>query len=143
MTISLRYRPVKIKSGKVIYKPIVPLIIGARNNIHALAILDSGSDITIIPREIADEIGIEYGDYNEISGLTGLPIKSREAKIKIIFGKGHEIYSFTIPALVPSIKQDIPLIIGRAGFFNHFKITFIESEKRLEFKKIDNFNVMN
>ncbi|MEK6890668.1 MAG: hypothetical protein AABX03_00870 [Nanoarchaeota archaeon] len=140
MTISFKYKPVKIKSGKVIHKPIIPLIINAKESIHTLGLLDSGSDITVIPKEIADEIGIEYKDYNEISGLTGLPIKSREVKIKVTFGKGHEIYSFEIPALVPLIKKDIPLIIGRAGFFDHFKITFIESEKRLEFKKTNSFN---
>ncbi len=32
-------------------------------------------------------------------------------------------------------REDISVIIGRAGFFSQFKITFIEEERKMEFKK--------
>ena len=139
MSISFKYRSVRLKSGRIIHKPIIPLVLKSKETILVLGILDSGSDTTIIPEEIANQIGIEYIGYNEVSGISGKPIKSREGKVNIEFGKGHEIYSFVMPVLIP-INKDVPLIIGRIGFFDHFKITFIESEKRLEFKKINNFN---
>lgn len=50
-----------------------------------------------------------------------------------------EIYNFEIPILVPE-KEDVPIIIGRIGFFEQFKITFVEAERKLEFKK---FNFVN
>ena len=97
--------------------------------------LDSGSDITIIPKELAEVMKIEYGDENEVSGISGATVKAREGKISIQFGKGREIYNFEIPILVPE-KEGLNLIIGRLGFFTQFKITFLEAEKRIEFKKV-------
>ena len=40
-----------------------------------------------------------------------------------------------VPILVPIEQEDVSIIIGRAGFFDQFKITFIEAEKKIEFKK--------
>lgn len=134
MTFSFRYKPVKLKSGKVIYRPMMPLILEGHEKIDVFAILDSGSDISIIPKEIAEILGIKSEGENEIYGLAGIPIKSREAKVKISFGKGHENYTFDIPVFIPE-KEDISIIIGRQGFFEHFNITFSEAVKKIIFKK--------
>jgi hypothetical protein len=64
-----------------------------------------------------------------------VPVKSREGKVRIIFGKNHENYSFDIPVLIPE-KENMPIIIGRLGFFNQFRITFSETERKIEFKKV-------
>ena len=134
MTFSFKYKAVQLKSGKSIFRPMIPLIIG-EERLNVFGILDSGSDITIIPKELAEVMEIEYGGENEVSGISGVPVKSKEGKIKIHFGKGREFYDFDIPILVPE-KEGLNLIIGRLGFFNQFKITFSEAERRIEFKKI-------
>ncbi|MBI2449452.1 hypothetical protein HYV49_04100 [Candidatus Pacearchaeota archaeon] len=113
---------------------MIPLIIG-EEKLNVFGILDSGSDITIIPKELAEVIKIEYGGENEVSGISGVAVKSKEGKIKIHFGKGREFYDFDIPILVPE-KEGLNLIIGRLGFFSQFKIIFSETERRIEFKKI-------
>ncbi len=136
MTFSFKYKPEKLKSGTIIYRPLIPLTLEGKEKFDVFSILDSGSDITIIPIEIAEFLDIKYVKENEVSGITGSSIKAKEGKLKISFGKGHENYIFEIPILVPD-KENLSVIIGRAGFFNQFKITFIESEKRMEFKKID------
>ncbi len=134
MSFSFRYKSAQLNSGKYISRPIIPLIIG-KERLNIFGILDSGSDITIIPKEIAEVMKIEYGDENEVSGISGVPVKAKEGKINIQFGKGREIYNFDIPILVPE-KEGLNLIIGRIGFFNQFKITFFEAERRIEFKKV-------
>jgi len=134
MSFHFKYKPVILKSGSKIYRPMIPLRIKAKESFDALAILDSGSDITIIPKEIAEVIGVDYKNDNSISGISGFPIRAKEGKVSIEFGKGREIYIFEIPVLVPE-KENLAVIIGRLGFFEQFKITFDESQKRIEFKK--------
>jgi len=109
MTFSFKYKPVRLVSGKSILRPI-------------------------IPKELAEVMEIEYGGENEVSGISGVAVKAREGKLNIQFGKRREIYNFDIPVLVPE-KDGLNLIIGRLGFFNQFKITFSEAEKRIEFRK--------
>lgn len=138
MTFNFKYKSVILKSGSKIYRPIIPMVIKAKESFDVLGILDSGSDITIIPKEIADAIGIEYINDNSISGISGVALSAKEGKIFVEFGKKREIYNFEIPVLIPTDKENLSVIIGRAGFFNEFKITFDEFNKKIEFKKILN-----
>ena len=139
MSFNFKYKPVILKSGNKIYRPLIPLTINGKDSLFdALAILDSGSDITIIPKEIADTLDIEYTNDNSISGLSGEPVKAKEGKVNIEFGKGREIYLFDIPILVPTEQKNMAIIMGRQGFFNQFKITFDESNKKIGFKKCSN-----
>ncbi|MEK6871374.1 MAG: retropepsin-like aspartic protease [Nanoarchaeota archaeon] len=133
MTISLKYISHELKSGRI-YRPLIPLTFYGRENRDVIGILDSGSDISIIPKEIVEFLEIELFDNNEVFGISGTSIKVKEGKMRITFGKGREFYNFEIPILVPD-SDDVPLIIGRKGFFDQFKITFIESEKKILFKK--------
>ena len=65
--------------------------------------------MTIIPKEVAEVLDIKYIKENEVSGITGVAIKSKEGKLRVSFGKGHEIYSFEIPILVPE-KENLSVI---------------------------------
>jgi hypothetical protein len=136
MSFHFKYKPILLKSGVRFYRPLIPLTINGKETFDTLAILDSGSDITILPKEIAEELGVILEGENEISGISGNALKSREGKINITFGKNREFYNFEVPVLVPTEKDNLSLIIGRIGFFNQFKITFDESNKRIEFKKV-------
>ena len=81
-------------------------------------------------------LDIQLDKDNEVSGISGPAIKTKQGSISIVFGKGREYYEFRIPVLVPLDNDDVSIIIGRVGFFNQFKITFDESSKKIEFKKI-------
>jgi hypothetical protein len=139
MTFSFRYRAISLKSGELIHRPIIPLTLEGEEKFDIIGMLDSGSDITIITKEIADVIKPEYTRDNEVSGISGVAVKAKQGKISVRFGKGREFYIFEIPILVPE-KEDVPMIIGRLGFFEQFKITFSESEKKIIFKKISPLN---
>ncbi|GBE20546.1 MAG TPA: hypothetical protein ENG87_02415 [Candidatus Pacearchaeota archaeon] len=141
MGFSFKYKSVKLKTGDIIHRPMIPLTIRGKDSLDIIAILDSGSDMTIIPKEIAEFIDIEYIGFNEISGISGIPVKAKQGKVMMSFGKGREIYDFWMPVLVPTEKENIPIVIGRLGFFDQFKITFSESEKKIGFKKINPGNI--
>ncbi len=136
MSFSFKYKSVILKSGAVIRRPIIPFTAIEKERLALFGMLDSGSDNTIIPMEIASTLGIEFTGDNEIFGIVRSPVKAKEGKLSINFGKGNEIYEFQIPILVPLLEENVPIIIGREGFFNYFKITFNEAEKKIEFKKL-------
>lgn len=136
MAFTLKYKPVKLRSGEIIYRPLIPLTFEGAEKIDIFAVLDSGSDVSIIPRDMASVLGIKSAGENEIFGLGGISIKSGCGKARISFGKGHEVYSFDIPVFIPD-KEDVSIIIGRQGFFEQFDITFSEATKRIIFKKIN------
>lgn len=142
MVFSFKYKPIRLKSGKSIYRPLIPLTVEAKEKIDVIGTLDSGSDITIIPREIAGVIGVEFEGENEISGIAGIPVKARQGKLWVTFGKGREAYDFMIPVIIPE-QEGVSVIIGRAGFFDQFKITFSEAEKRMVFKKVTTIQISN
>ncbi len=81
MGFSFRYKPSKLKSGKIIYRPIIPITFdGKEKKEDFIAILDSGSDMTTIPKEIAEILNIKYMGENEVSGISGIKVKAKEGK---------------------------------------------------------------
>ncbi len=136
MSFYFRYKPATIFSGAIVKRPLIPITFeGNENKINIIGVLDTGSDISIIPREIAEVLGIEPKIENEISGIGGEKVKADQGKLTVVFGKGREEYAFEIPVLVPKNNWD-QVIIGRMGFFEQFKITFNESEEKMIFKKV-------
>ena len=135
MTFSFKYKSILLKSGKTIYRPLIPLTFYEKERIDVIAILDSGSDMTVVPKEIAEHVGVKYIGEDELSGITGTKIKAKQGKLNVSFGRGREIYNFIIPVIIPE-KENISIIIGRIGFFDQFKITFSEKERKIIFKKI-------
>lgn len=91
MSFTLRYKPVRLRSGNVIYRPLIPVILEGKEKIDVLAVLDSGSAMSILPAEIAEVLGLNYSGENELSGISGLPLKAKETKRRITFGKGRDI----------------------------------------------------
>jgi len=134
MSFSFKYKSVRLPSG-TIYRPLIPLTFNGDVNLNVFALLDSGSDMTLINREMAELLGIDSRKDNLIFGVSKIPVNVNESELTISFGKGHEHYTFKIPVMIISEHINIPIIIGRTGFFDEFKITFIQSEKRVEFKK--------
>lgn len=136
MSFSFKYKPVKLNSGEIVRRPLVPItLVGEFETMDFFGFLDTGSDISIIPLEIAEILGIESKEEGEVIGITGNKMKVRHGNIKIIFGKERQEYQFTMPVLIPE-KEGGQIIIGRLGFFENFKIIFSESEKKIIFKKV-------
>ncbi len=141
MSFYFKYKQTPLKSGKIIYRPLIPLTIGGEyEKIDVIGILDSGSDMAVIPKSIAGVIGIKYVGEDEISGISGRPVKAKQGFMNIQFGKDREKYSLRVPVVVPE-KEDVTIIIGRIGFFENFQITFHESKRKIIFKKTNIFDI--
>ena len=56
--------------------------------------------------------------------------------MNIELGKPHEIHSHNIPVkvILDGKDEEIPVLLGRAGFFDKFLITFNQKEEKVILK---------
>lgn len=107
--------------------------------IYPLGLVDSGSDLTIINREIGESLGyeIERGRKEKIRGLgggsligyihkLGYIIENPEKPKDII--KYSDIVAFTKNVFPISYPQQTA-IFGTLGFFRHLMVTFVFPKK--------------
>ena len=91
--------------------------------------VDSGADITLIPKSVGDILGfkIEKSDeVTEIKGIgdIGVPIIIKRVKMKI----GNKFFDTRIGwALI----EEVPLLLGRVDVFNLFDICFKKNKKTI------------
>src|SRR3989344_7598070 len=106
MALSFKYKPVKLQSGKTIYRPIIPITFnGNSENIDIFGLLDSGSDVTIIPIDLAEVFGVKFLGEDKMGGITNIKLKANQRIIPVIFGKHHEKFTFKIHVFVPIDKN--------------------------------------
>jgi hypothetical protein len=109
--------------------PFIPikLYYGDRN-VKTYGLLDSGSTLSVFRNEIAEDLGIEIlsGDENMLQSASGLikvfihplTVQINEERFNMSIGFSSELSaSFNI--------------LGREGFFERFRITFDELQKKI------------
>lgn len=121
-------------------RPKIPIIINYKGSrIETLGLLDSGSDLTIFPKDVAEALGMNLsGNKTEIKGIGG-SIESITENVSITVDNRKE--KVTIPSMNVrvSTSKDSPIrdiLIGRMPFFEYFDIEFKENAKRVIMKKI-------
>ena len=135
MTISFKYKSVKRPDGTLVKTPSIPITLTGKETFETIGLLDSGADISAISKSIAELLGLKLeGDIGLAYGIGG-KVKSIESSVKILVQKGHERYSFDMPVKVIIDDYDFPILLGRAGFFNRFVITFDQENERILLKR--------
>ncbi|MBI4981361.1 hypothetical protein HZC30_07465 [Candidatus Woesearchaeota archaeon] len=89
--------------------------------------VDSGADVSLIPKSVGDWFGFKVGDEEEITeikgvGERGVPIIIKKIKMRI--GE-KELETRIAWALV----EEVPLLLGRADVFNLFDVCFKKNKK--------------
>jgi len=116
--------------------PAFPITLIAKSECEVDGLLDSGADMSVIPRSLAQRLGvIETGIHVQVQGEGGMVETSESELILSIDQKGCK-KTFTVPIRIIDDSCDIPILLGRKGFFENFEITFFESEKRIELQPI-------
>ena len=126
----------KTRTGTV-YRPVIDLLFNEKigRNLYSF-IVDSGADISLAPRQLAERIGLDWdkGSKITLSGISPKPEYTLEGRIH------------TVSALVPDLalelalpvcfaSSDAPLLIGREGFFDEFDITLDKTRRRTVFSR--------
>lgn len=116
--------------------PVIPItLFGNDKNIDTVGLLDSGADVSAISKDLAELLGLDLkGKKTDVGGIGG-PAEAvlSKVRVKVTAGK-HESKTFQVPVFVilsDDMEDDFPVIIGRAGFFEKFKVEFVEAEGRI------------
>ncbi len=122
-------RPEYIQDG--IARPFLPVRIRYRHNdIQTMALLDSGSDINVLPYQLGLSLGADWdsqGSEEELQGIGG-GIEAKRIVADLYVGAW------------PSIRQvfawaqddDIPVILGQWNFFQMVDVCFHRSRSFFE-----------
>jgi len=120
--------PYVLYRGK--FYPIIPVVIEGREKAIVHALVDSGATISLFHINIAEDIGIDLKDAEQVylAGIGGYVKAYIKKQVKISV---EELGSTMIPiAFTEYIASDVA-ILGRQGFFESFEITFREWERKL------------
>lgn len=142
MPIIYKFKKFRLEDGTYTKRPIVDIIL--KNGDKCLefgAILDSGSDLTTIPKAVADYLELKTEDKEiEMVGYRGFG-KVKAGKVDIIFkGKAQrqEEILHNVPAAVMQDPEEEDVIIGTTGVFENFRIIF-DDTKSISLTKLPKF----
>ncbi len=140
MVLSFNYHQLPNKKGEDIRTPSIPIVLkgNAQTSIKVIALIDSGADVSIIPKALAEFLNLDLsGKTMEGYGIAG-KIEVKESKMMVILKKDHEEkHEYTIPVQVILTGEEPPIILGRRGFFNKFVITIDEVKQKVKLKKVN------
>lgn len=130
MEIEFDFREEQSRIYGTILRPVAAItFINKEKELFQSAYIDSGADVTLIPRSVGDalDFAIEKSDnVTEIKGIgeRGVPIIIKKVKIKI----GEKLFDARIAwALI----EEVPLLLGREDIFNLFDICFRRNKKTI------------
>lgn len=132
---TFKYRREKGRLGKVVERPVALVELQSVNGswFSKYLYVDSGADITLIPRSVGDLLGFELDPeekIEEIGGIAGsLPTVHRKVKMKI---NQHE---FDVE-ISWALTEEVPLLLGRRDIFDAFHITFKQDKGLVIFKRV-------
>lgn len=143
MVLSFNYHRLPNKKGNDQRTPTIPITLKglAKTPIRVYALIDSGADISVIPKALAEVLDLDLSGKEEISYGIGGEIKVKNSKMSVIIKKPREEYNFEIPVQVVLTGEEPPIILGRAGFFEKFIITIDEARKKIKIK--NNQSILN
>jgi hypothetical protein len=138
MTLSFKYKTVKRPDKTEVKTPSIPITLNGKNiKFDAIALIDSGADVSAISQEMAEILGLDLNKEKDFAFGIGGRVESIESKIDFVIEKGHEHYSLSIPVKVILGKYDFPILLGREGFFDEFVISFNQKHQKVLLKKVD------
>jgi len=139
MAITFRYVHVPRKDGTLRKAPFIPIYANTLDGktIRIIALLDSGADTTVVPKEIAELLGLKELQKEMDTGGIGGKVKVKESRMQFWLDGQHEKHQMNIPVLImQDINEDMPVILGRQGFFENFDIIFRQNEEKITLKKV-------
>ena len=141
MALTFRYK--SPETNHAIKAPLIPITISdSKRSIGTAALVDSGADVSMISLDWAEILELDlHKTPTEAVGIGGT-VRTIDTVARIKVEKGRERYDFTIPVavLLPSENgtetDDMPIILGRKGFFDKFVISFHEAREKVTLKRV-------
>ena len=128
MGIEFDFREEQSRLFGTILRPVARItLINGKMEIPEHLYVDSGADITLVPKSVGDLLGFKVKEddlVEEVKGVgeRGVPIIIKKIKMRI----GEKLLETRIAwALI----EEVPLLLGRTDVFNLFDISFMKSRR--------------
>ena len=142
MTLTFKYKTIKRSDNTETRTPSIPItLIGKSIRFNTLSLIDSGADISVIPKDVAELLGLDLNKEKDSAYGIGGRVESIETNINITIEKGHESYNLQMPIKVILGNYDFPILLGREGFFEEFVISFYQGERKVTLKKVESTKI--
>lgn len=119
-----------------VFRPRIPIRLFHKNRfIDVLALIDSGADDCIFPLEVATELNLplDARNVNHYGGIGSGSIKATFANVRVGIEGGAMFPLYVGFSDAPSV---VP-ILGQAGFFDRFEVTFNKRNEMIGLKPIN------
>jgi hypothetical protein len=120
----------------VVFRPVVKLrILGTKSQIPFRGLIDTGADMTVIPMNIADFVGVAMMSSHPGAALgVGGEIEVAYGKVllQIDFGKNEHRWCATVGVARESWTE---AVLGHLGFVQFFDATFFGEQRVVELKR--------
>lgn len=127
--LSFRNKPTLLVPEAIRYRPYVRLRVhGSVRHRTIWAVLDTGADITVLPRALAEEIGVTIlaGEKRTARGVSGEAMEIVAGEVGLEIGDSDETHRWS--SLIGFADFAHPkqqrAILGHVGFFDQFRVTF-------------------
>ena len=129
---SSEYAPVF--PGQPLHVPLLTIAIRYKQKKHKLlALVDSGADACLFPRDVAEVLGINLrsGPCASLTGIGGNRVPFYFHEVEILFSQYH------IRTLAGFAKEGIGAagLLGQKGFFDQFIVSFDNKSNYFEVKE--------
>ncbi len=127
-------------------EPVIPLVPSLRIAFAAsdgrwlleTFLVDSGADISMAPRQLCRELGLDWeaGEPINLNGISPKPecvVRARVLQVELLVPDIG--FAFMIP--ICFADGDTSQLLGREGFFDAFRITFDKQRFTTEFELIE------
>ena len=117
--------------GRYTKRPIVEVKISRGNQKRTfLALIDSGADQIHMPVAIAEVFGVEREKCRPWTSI-GISMERTLGFVgELTFQIQHQAESFVAPVIF--IDTDVPVLLGREGFFDKYRIKFEQDHDTFE-----------
>lgn len=140
MVLTFRYHAIpEITNG--LRKPTIPVEfkMGESGYMTIMALVDSGSDVIVLPRGLAEIANVKLSKETSTSNGIGGKVEVKKGSISFRIKNKHEYHYITAPVEIMD-DDKIPMILGRKGFFDKFIVIVDEKHKTVKLKEHPNKN---
>ncbi len=139
-SVSFPYVAEKVERG-IAFRPKTPITLSHdEKGLETLGLVDSGSDVSLIPLEMAVFLGLDLsGKRSEVSDFHKKKVEMAYSFVNLKIEKGDTIFrilQMTIRIPIKNEEQPDGVILGRDGIFREFNITFEENSRRIVLQKV-------
>jgi len=120
----------------VVFRPVIPVrVIGPAGAAAFYGLLDTGADQTVLPKALADLIGVTGNPARAATLLSAsgeMSVTYTNVAFELGRGRGKVYWSATV-AIIEEAWQEV--VLGHAGFLEYFDATFFGVRRQVRLRR--------